>query len=321
MRTPNDHQRYLIEEFVEAYQERRMTRRELLRRSFLATGSLAMTATTLVILGCGSDDSEPEPSSGEATSPPAPSAEAGATTAPESTAPSGEPEDDSAVEASDITFAGPTGEIFAYLARPAAEGPYPGVLIIHENRGLLPHFKDVARRYASEGFVGLAVDLASRLGGSDTAAESLGQIPPVDLVADLQAGLDHLKQQDFVRADALGVSGFCFGGGYTFDMAAASPDIKAAVPYYGTARRAISMGLAETQAAVLVMYGETDSRITGEQDDVRATLEQAGVPFEIMVHQGAGHAFFNDTGSRYDPAAADAAWTATLAWFREYLGV
>jgi carboxymethylenebutenolidase len=320
MRIPNDHQRYLIEEFVEAYQERRMSRRELLRRSFLATGSLAMTATTLVILGCGSDDSDPEPSSGEATLPPAPSAEAATTTAPEATAPPGEPEDDPDVEASDITFEGPASEIFAYLARPAAEGPYPGILIIHENRGLLPHFKDVARRYASEGFVALAVDLASRLGGSDTAAESLGQIPPEDLVADLQAGLDHLKQQDFVRANALGVTGFCFGGGYTFDLAAASPDVKAAVPYYGTARRSISMGLAETDAAMLVMYGETDSRITGERPDVEVALEQTGAPFEIMVHAGAGHAFFNDTGGNYNPAAADAAWTATLAWFREHLG-
>jgi carboxymethylenebutenolidase len=139
-------------------------------------------------------------------------------------------------------------------------------------------------------------------------------------VADLQAGLDYLKQQDYVRADALGVTGFCFGGGYTFDLAAASSDIKAAVPYYGTARRAISMGLSETEAAVLVMYGETDSRITSERADVEAALTQAGVPFEVMVHAGAGHAFFNDTGGNYNEAAAEAAWTATLAWFRQHLG-
>lgn len=319
MKTPNDHQRYLIEEFVEAYQERTMSRRELLRRSLLATGSLAMTASTLLILGCGDDDSEPESTSGGATSAPSPEAtkEPDATLAP---SPAAESEEDADVEGNDITFAGPAGDILAYLARPAEAGPYPAILVIHENRGLLPHFKDVARRYAREGFVALAIDLASRLGGSETAGESVGQIPPDDLVADLQAGLDYLTQQEFVTPDALGVTGFCFGGGYAFDLAAASPDIKAAVPYYGTARRAISMGLAETQAAVLVMYGETDSRITSEQDDVRAALEQAGVPFEIMVHADAGHAFFNDTGSRYNEAAAEAAWTATLAWFHEHLG-
>jgi carboxymethylenebutenolidase len=319
MKTPNDHQRYLLEEFVEHYRERRMSRRELLRRSLLATGSLAMTASTLLILGCGSDDDEPEAAAGDATSAPESPTEAAATTAP-SPSPEGESTSNTDIEAEDVTFAGEAGDIFGYLARPAEEGTYPAILVIHENRGLLPHFEDVAKRYAAEGFVALAIDLASRLGGSDTAGESVGQVDPDDAVSDLQAGLDYLKQQEFVNADALGVTGFCFGGGYAFDLAAASSDIKAAVPYYGTARRAIAMGLSETQAAVLVMYGETDSRITSEQADVEAALSQAGVPFEIIVHEGAGHAFFNDTGNRYNEAAANAAWAATLAWFREYLG-
>jgi carboxymethylenebutenolidase len=93
------------------------------------------------------------------------------------------------------------------------------------------------------------------------------------------------------------------------------------VPYYGTARRALQIGLAETEAAVLVMYGETDSRITGERPDVEAALMASGSPHEIMVHAGAGHAFFNDTAGSYNEAAATAAWEATLAWFREYLPV
>ena len=324
MKQPNAHQRYLIEEFVEEYQERTMTRRELLRRSLLATGSLAMTASTLLLLGCGDDDDSDASSqpSGAATSPssattrPEATAQATGTAAPLSTAGA---EANADIVAEDITIAGPASDLFAYIARPEVEGAYPAILVIHENRGLLPHFKDVARRYAAEGFVALAIDLASRFGGTETAADRLGQIPPEDLVADLQAGLDYLKQQDFVRAGALGVTGFCFGGGYTFDMAAASPDIKAAVPYYGTARRALSMGLSETDAAVLVMYGETDTRITSESTDVEAALEQAGVPSEIVIHEGAGHAFFNDTGGRYHPEAAEAAWTATLAWFRQYL--
>ncbi len=307
MNTPNFHQQYLIEEFAEEYQRRRMSRRELLSRSLMATGSIALTASTLLILGCGGAETEPEPTSANTNASPGGPPETAPTT---TSTPVAKAEDDPSVEGSDVTFSGPGSDILAYLARPTTPGSYPGIIVIHENRGLLPHFRDVSRRYAREGFVALAVDLASRLGGSEAAGDRLGQIPPNDLVADLQAGLDYLKQQDFVRADALGVTGFCFGGGYTFDLAASSPDVKAAVPYYGTARRAISMGLARTSAAVLVMYGELDSRITSEKADVEATLEQTGQAFEIVIHPGADHAFFNDTGGRYHEAAAAAAWTA-----------
>ena len=313
----NHHQRYLIEEFAEDYQRHTMSRRELLRRSLLVTGSLTLTAATLLVLGCSSSDPEPEQTTGDATATPDVPPQPTPTAAPSSV---GVAEDDPAIEGGDITFPGAAGDVFAYVARPAKAGSYAGIIVIHENRGLLPHFKDVSRRYAKEGFVALAVDLASRLGGSETAGSRVGQIAPDDLLADLQAGLDYLKQQDFVRNDALGVTGFCFGGGYTFDLATVSPDIKAAVPYYGPARRAISMGLNETKAAVLVMYGERDSRITSERPDVEAALSQTGQPFEISVHEGAGHAFFNDTGGRYHERAAAAAWLATLAWFRQHLG-
>jgi carboxymethylenebutenolidase len=151
------------------------------------------------------------------------------------------------------------------------------------------------------------------------AAAQLGQIAPEDLVADLQASIDYLETQPYVEAEAIGVTGFCYGGGYTFDVAAASPDVNAAVPYYGTARRALETGLAQTQAAVLVMYGENDTRITSELPSVEAALQQSGQPYQIIVHPGAGHAFFNDTSGSYHEAAATAAWTATLAWFREHL--
>jgi carboxymethylenebutenolidase len=219
----------------------------------------------------------------------------------------------------DVTFQSTGGTVFGYLARPAANGTYPGVIVIHENRGLLPHFEDVSRRYAKNGFVALAVDLASRLGGSATAGQQVGQVKAEDAVADLQAGLDYLKAQSFVKASALGVTGFCFGGGYTFDLTAASRDIKAAAPYYGTANRALGMGLAATQAAVLVHYGATDTRITGERPNVEAALQQTGRPYQIMVHEGAGHAFFNDTGGSYNEKAATDAWNATLTWFRQHL--
>jgi carboxymethylenebutenolidase len=313
----NSHQQYLLEEFAEEYLAKHMGRREMVRRSLLATGSLTLTATTLFALGCGGgDDSEVATAPTPTTSAPEASSAPVATPA---TASGSVPENDPAVVAQDVTFQGTGGAIFGYLARPAANGTYPGVIVIHENRGLLPHFEDVARRYAKNGFVALAIDLASRLGGSATAGQQLGQVRPEDAVADLQSGLDHLKAQSFVKPTALGVTGFCFGGGYTFDLAATSRDIKAAAPYYGTANRAIQQGLAATQAAVMVHYGATDTRITGERTNVEAALKQSGRPYQVVVHEGAGHAFFNDTSGSYNEKAANEAWTATLAWFRQHL--
>jgi carboxymethylenebutenolidase len=326
MTTLNHHQRYLLEEFAEHYLQRSMSRRQLVHRSLLATGSIALTATTLFALGCSSDNGEDEPAA--TTGNPGPTGgtngTAGtATVAPESTgsaqstAAAGPDIED--IEAGDVSFPGPGSDILGYLARPAGDGPYPAILIIHENRGLLPHFEDVARRYAVEGFVAFAIDMASRLDGSETAAAQLGQIAPDQLVEDMQAGIDFLQEQAYVDPDAIGATGFCFGGGYTFDIAAASPDVKAAVPFYGTARRALDIGLADSTAAILVHYGENDSRITSERDIVETALQSTGQPYEIIVHAGAGHAFFNDTGGSYNEAAANEAWQETLAWFREHL--
>jgi carboxymethylenebutenolidase len=315
----NPHQQYLLEEFAEDYLARQMSRRDMIRRSLYATGSVALTATTLFALGCGSGDDDT--GAGASATPTTTAPEV--TTAP-TTAAGGPPgavaENDPAITAQDVTFQGTGGTIFGYLARPSANGTYPGIIVIHENRGLLPHFKDVSRRYAKQGFVALAVDLASRLGGTATAGQQLGQVRPEDAVADLQSGLDYLKAQSYVKATALGVTGFCFGGGYAFDLAAASPDIKAAVPYYGTAMRALGMGLSATKAAVHVMYGETDTRLTEQRVQVEPALQQSGRPYMITVHAGAGHAFFNDTGGSYNEKAATDAWNATLAWFRMHLG-
>jgi carboxymethylenebutenolidase len=165
--------------------------------------------------------------------------------------------------------------------------------------------------------------MASRGGGSTADSQRnlglLNQVSAEDHVKDLLAAVGYLKAQSFVKPAALGVTGFCYGGGFTFDVTAASGDIKAAVPYYGTAARALNNGLDRTKAAVLVMYGGADTRITGERDRVEAALKAAGTTYEVKVYEGAGHAFFNDTGGSYNEAAARDAWTATLVWFRKYL--
>ncbi len=210
----NTHQRYLIEEFAEEYLERRLNRRDLLKRVLLITGSVAVTANVLTTLGCGSSSSPAATATGAAAAsptalpptPPPPSGP-GVTVQP----------DDAAIQAAEVRFKGPASEIIAYLSRPKGTGPFPGVIVIHENRGLVEHIKDVTRRYAKEGFVALAVDLVSRRGGSaagdaNTIPGFLGSAPPEDLISDLLAGVDYLKGQSFVRATALGVIGFCFGG-------------------------------------------------------------------------------------------------------------
>ena len=311
----DEHQRYLLEEFAEEYAGRRMSRRELLKKAILVTGSIPLAASALVALGCGGSQDEAPASPGPAeTPPPSPTPASGAIHVAE---------DDPAVLAQAIAYPGPAGGLKGYLARPRAGGPAAAVVVIHENRGLVEHIRDVARRYAKEGFVALAVDMASRGGGSTEDLQRnlqlLNQVRPEEHVRDLQAALDYLKAQPFARAGALGVTGFCYGGGFTFDLTAASADVKAAVPYYGTAARALNTGLDRTKAAVLVVYGGNDARITGERPQVEAALTAAGATFQVQVFEGAGHAFFNDTGGSYNEAAARDAWQKTLAWFRRHL--
>ncbi|MEX0783624.1 MAG: dienelactone hydrolase family protein [Dehalococcoidia bacterium] len=317
----NTYQRYLIEEFADDYHERTMSRRDLLKRAVLIMGSVPAGLSALAAVGCGGDDDDDTEEATQALgSPTTPATPEGSAT------PSASPTNAGAgvvtVEEGDFSFQGPASDLFGYLARPGNDAVHPRILVIHENRGLNEHTKDIARRYATEGFIALAVDLCSRNGGSttDTARNTgfLGSADPDDLVADMLAYVDHLQGLEGVQADGIGVTGFCFGGGYTFETAVASPEVKAAVPYYGTARNVLSE-LATTQAAILVMYGANDSRITSEAEQVRAELEKSGRPFGIEIYPGANHAFFNDTGSNYNQAAAEDAWTKTLAWFRDHL--
>lgn len=320
----NAHQRYLIEEFAEDYRENRLSRRDLLKRGLLITGSIPTTASVLLALGCGAK-SAPQAqatvtptaaplTTTTVTDPPAAASATGVTVPPT----------DPAIEAQEVRFAGPAGDLLSYLSRPRAGGPYPAVLVIHENQGLQEHIKDVTRRYAKEGFVALALDLLSRQGGTERftnpneATGAFGRLNPDDGVADLLAAINYLRAQPFVRQRALGVTGFCAGGSFTWRVAIASPAIRAAVPYYGTVDRLED--LAKIQAAILAVYGGEDTRVTSQAPQVEERLRAAGKTFEIRVYPGAQHAFFNDQrGERYHPQAARAAWQETLAWFRQHL--
>ena len=321
----NEVQRYLLEEFAEEYQERRMTRRDLIRRAVLIMGSVPAGVAALGAVGCGGDDAEDAATAtavtaaattAAATRATASASVAASTASATAAAPAG-------VKSEDLRFKGPGSDLLGYLAQPSAAGRYAGILIIHENRGLLEHTKDVARRYAAEGFAALAVDLVSRGGGSksDTTENTgaLGRARVEDLVADLTAYAGYLKGLATVRAAGVGVVGFCFGGGYTWEAAVANPDVRAAVPYYGFIRAEVMEKLATTPAAVMAVYAERDTRITSQQDQVKAKLEQSGRPFDIRVYAGANHGFFNDTGGNYNAEASKDAFTQTVEWFRKYL--
>lgn len=210
-----------------------------------------------------------------------------------------------------------------YLSSPKKEGKYPAILVIHENRGLNEHTRDVARRFAAEGFVALAADILARKGGTgamespDKAREMIGTITQDEAITDLKAGLAFLNNHAKVQKGNLGSVGFCWGGAHSFLLAADSEILKAAVVFYGSAPAPEK--LQQVRVPVLGLYGETDTRITSAVPQVAEALKAAGKSYEYKIYPGAGHAFFNDTGERYNAEAAKDAWMKTLAFFRRNL--
>jgi carboxymethylenebutenolidase len=197
------------------------------------------------------------------------------------------------------------------------------VLVIHENRGLLPHFPDVARRLAQASYVALALDLVSREGGSEKftdpaqAGAALRQIPQARLLEDMSSGVRYLQNLPGVRRDRIGAVGFCFGGGLVWLLSVRNPELKAAVPFYGS--RPPLDEVPNLRAAVLGIYADLDTRINAGMPELEAALKQQNKTYQVITYQGSNHGFFNDTGARYHPEAAAAAWKETLAWFDRYL--
>jgi len=208
-----------------------------------------------------------------------------------------------------------------YLARPQDEGMHPGLVVIQEWWGLVPHIKDVAQRFAGQGFIALAPDLYHGRAASepDEARKLAMELEEARAVAEIQAAVRYLQGLQAVSPSKIGVVGWCMGGHLALSTAAESRDLGAAVAFYGRPRD-VNMA-AQIDAPVLGLYGEHDHGIP--VDLVRQfdqALEQHGVPHEIHIYPGAGHAFFNDTRPQiYDAEAAQDAWQRTLQWFRRYL--
>jgi len=233
------------------------------------------------------------------------------------------PADDDRLTAEDVTYPGANGVTMkGYLVRPKnASGPLGGVIVIHENRGLNNHIKDVARRMALEGFNALAVDFLSPQGGTpvdeDQARQMFSSLNADDVSANAEASRVYLAGIDGANGK-IGAVGFCWGGGAVNNFAVKSPNLNAGVAYYGAQPKAEDVPA--IKAPLMLHYGGLDERINEGIDDFREALEKNGKTFEIFVYDGANHAFNNDTSAaRYDKAAADLAWSRTVDFFKKNL--
>jgi carboxymethylenebutenolidase len=215
------------------------------------------------------------------------------------------------------------GSIKGYLVRPAnASGKLPGILVIHENRGLNPHIEDVARRIALENFMAFAPDGLTSVGGypgdDDKGGQLFRTVDRAKMMEDFLAAAKWLKARPDCTGK-IGATGFCFGGGVVNNLAVMmGADIAAVVPYYGQAPAAADVP--KIKAAVLVHHGETDTRLVEAWPAYEMALKAAGVKYEGHIYPGAGHGFNNDaTPARHNKSAADHAWKRTIEWFNQYV--
>lgn len=227
------------------------------------------------------------------------------------------PEGDPRIVSQTLEFTGGSG----YFVKPSAEGKYPGVVVIHENRGLNPHIKDVARRMAAEGFAALAVDYLHGLGGTpedaDKARDMIGNLTPEGINATSSAALAAVKANPASNGKS-GAVGFCWGGGAVNDLAVNDPGLNAGVAYYG--RQPDAADVPKITAPLLLQYGGLDERVNAGIPAFEAALKANNKVYEIYVYEGANHAFNNDTNAaRYNKDVAELAWSRTVEFLKKYV--
>lgn len=293
---------YLTQEVVEDYSDGMIGRREALRR--LGMLGVAATVAGPLLAACEATRQEP-------TQP--------ATASPSGSAPAG----GSARPTEPITFAGPDNRTLLG-AWVAADRPRGAVLVVHENRGLTDHIRSVAGRLAASGYSALALDLLSEEGGTASFADeaqvtaALNKVADGRFVADLKAAIGELERR--TPNARIGSVGFCFGGGMVWSLlAAGEPRLAAAAPFYGPLPQGADFA-GSPNVAVLGVYAEQDERVNASREAATKALQKAGLTYEIVTYPNADHAFFNDTGQRYNAAAAGAAYQKLTDWFGSHLG-
>jgi len=281
---------------IDACRDDKMDRREFIHKSVLLAGSLAVTGGLHDLLGM--------PLANAALVDP----------------------NDSALNSSETKFTAPDGaSITGYLSRPKGDGKHPGVVVIHEWRGQNDHIRDVCRRLAKAGYAALAPDLLSRSGGTESfpspeaATKGLYKLGDEVFTKDLNGAVNYLKGQNYVRADRIGVIGFCWGGALALLFATRSKDLAASVVYYGTNPSNLD-DVKNITGPVLAHYGEADERVTSGLPKLEQAMKEYGKSFEYKIYAGAPHSFNNDTSKRsYREEAAKEAWAKTLDFFKKHL--
>ncbi len=301
----NPLQRYIADEIATDHVDGLLTRREAMRRlSLLGLGTAAATALLAACSVAQEQSEAPRPTSAPETS----------------TGPAQPPGMANARPTSSISWGGSSGQLQGALAQ--AADPKGGVLVIHENKGLTDWVRSVAGRLAGAGYSALAIDLLSEKGGtaafpdSAQATAALSTIAPEQFTHDMNFGVAELKLR--APGQKVGVVGFCFGGGLVWQLLGAGAlGVSAAVPFYGPLPP--NPDFTGSKAAVLGIYGALDTRVTRSQATAKAALDRYGLVNELVVEPNADHAFFNDTGRRYNAVAAADAWQRLLDWLSRYL--
>lgn len=295
---------YLTGEVIEDYSDGMISRREALRRLGMLGVALAVAMPLLAACDTAANNA--------------------GTAEPVTTSPAGStPAGPSARPTEAMTFDGPDGRP-VQGAWAAADQPRGAVLVVHENRGLTDHIRSVAGRLAASGYSALAVDLLSEEGGTASfkdeaeVAAALNNVPDGRFVADMKAAIGELERR--VPDAKIGAVGFCFGGGMVWTLlASGEPRLAAAAPFYGPLPDNADFA-GSRNAAVLGVYAEQDERVNASRDAATTALETAGLTHEIVTFPNAGHAFFNETGQRYNPTAAASAYQQLIDWFGSHLG-
>jgi len=278
-------------DLYEKYSQGSLDRREFLKRIALVAGSVAAASAFVPLLGR-------DPAWAQIVA-----------------------KDDARLIVEYVKYAGETGEVRANFARPKGDTKMPGVVVIHENRGLNGHIEDVTRRVALEGFLALAPDALSPLGGtpedSEKAPALLGQLDKEKTTKNFLAAVKYLKTHPLSNGK-VGVVGFCWGGAMANQVAVHSSDVVAAVPYYGA--MPATEDVPQIKASLLLHYAGIDERINAGIPAFEQALKKASVNYKIYMYEGAQHAFNNDTApTRYNKDAAQLAWQRTIAFLREKL--
>lgn len=290
-------------ELVRDFQVGEVTRRQFLVKATAVLGS-AIAANTL-LAACTAAPNENPPPVVDDEQPPAEA--------------EGSDSTDGQMVSGIVRYPGPDeAELMGYWAYQEGGEPRPAIIVIQEWWGLNDHIKDIARRFAAEGYVALAPDLYHGVVTTepDEARKQAMALSSQAAVREIQAAIDHLKDQAFVNG-RFGIVGFCMGGGLVLQTAANSPDIHAAVPFYGAP---LAPAVASNVSApVLSFLGSRDGIAASSYEAMHAALTEAGVTNKFQLYDGAQHAFFNDTRPSYDEAAATDAWQQTLDWFETHL--